>query len=154
MLNDKSHPCNEDPKYKKDNCAEDEIEKFVMKEYGCIPPFFENKENICIDETISKQVWKYWHLTKYYTNCPDPCKVMLIRATAERGADEIRKDSRVKLSFRSRVKVVESYYNYSGLSLIAEIGGYFGLFLGVSINQITHVTSMTSYIQERFQKYF
>ena len=47
MLNDKSEPCHEDPKYKRDNCVEGELEKFLMKEYGCVPPFFENKENIC-----------------------------------------------------------------------------------------------------------
>ena len=28
---------------------------------------------------------------------------------------------------------------YSGLTLIAEIGGYVGLFLGVSINQLTNL---------------
>ena len=27
--------------YNKDTCAQDEIEMFVMKEYGCTPPIFE-----------------------------------------------------------------------------------------------------------------
>ena len=34
------------------------------------------------------------------------------------------------------IKVTDEQYLYSGLSLIAEIGGYVGLFLGVSVNQI------------------
>ena len=120
-----------------------------MKEYGCTPPLFENKDKICTNETMAKQVWKYWDSTKYKTSCPDPCKVMLVRAMWM--TDKIKEDSSMRLYFRGRVKVMQSYYAYSGLTLIAEIGGYFGLFLGVSINQITYVTS---FLQERVQKYF
>ena len=148
MLNYKDEPCNEDPKYKKDNCAEDEIEKIIMKEYGCTPPFFENKANICTNETIAKQVWEYWDSKKYQTSCLDPCKLMMVRVTSME--NKSKTNSVVKLLFQQRVKVVKSYYSYSGLSLIAEIGGYFGLFLGVSINQITYVAS---FVQERVQKY-
>ena len=50
-------------------------------------------------------------------------------------------ESEMKLYFPDRVKVVKSYKIYSGLALIAEIGGYVGLFLGVSINQITVIIS-------------
>ena len=149
MLDDQSRPCNEDPNYNKDTCAQDEIQMYLMKEYGCTPPLFENKDKICTNETIAQQVWKYWESTKYKTNCTDPCKVMLVRAMWM--TDKIKKDSSTRLYFRGRVKVVKSYYAYSGLTLIAEIGGYFGLFLGVSINQITYVLS---FVQERVQKYF
>ena len=149
MLDDQSKPCNEDPNYKKDTCAEDEIQMSVMKEYGCTPPLFENKDQICTNETTAKQVWKYWESAKYKTRCLDPCKVMLVRAMWM--TDKIKKDSSMRLYFRGGVKVMKSYYAYTGLSLIAEIGGYIGLFLGVSINQITH---LASFIQERVQKYF
>ena len=150
MLNDKFEPCNEDPKYEKDNCIHNEIEKFLMKEFGCTPPHSENKENICTNETISKQVFEYWDSEKFVprTSCPDPCKVMLFRVMPM--ASKIIKYSRVKLHFQSRVKVVKSYYAYSGLTVIAEIGGYIGLFLGVSINQIPH---LILFIQELVQKY-
>ena len=147
MLNDNSEQCHEDPKYKRDNCVEGQLEKFLMKEYGCVPPFFENKENICSNETISKLVSKYWDSTKYYTNCSDPCKEMSVHATWIKNN---KQDLQAILYFQRRVKVVKSYYAYSGLSLIAEIGGYIGLFLGVSINQITY---LTSFIHERVQKY-
>ena len=122
MLDHKSGPCNEDPTYQKDDCAIGEIEKFVLKKYGCTPPFFENKGKICNNETISKQVWTYWNSKKYHTNCPDPCKVMLIRSSWIEY--KFHEDSIVRLHFRHRVKVVKSYYTYSGLTLIAEIGGY------------------------------
>ena len=41
------------------------------------------------------------------------------------------------MNFKRNIKVTEAQYLYSGLSLIAEVGGYVGLFLGVSVNQIT-----------------
>ena len=150
MLDDKSEPCIEDPKYKKDYCAQDKIEKFIMKEYGCTPPFVKNKEKICTNETIAKQVMEYWDSMKYETNCPDRCKEILIRAMWMRNKLTKNNSSQLNLYFPDRVKVVKSYYAYSGLSLIAEIGGYIGLFLGVSINQITY---LIPFIEEMVQKY-
>ena len=47
--------------------------------------------------------------------------------------------SYLSINFKENIKVNTSYYVYSGLTLIAEIGGYVGLFLGVSINQITNL---------------
>ena len=151
MLDDKSTTCNNDPKYGKDKCAQEELEKYLIKDFGCTPPFFENKEKICTNETISKQVWKYWNSKKYNTKCPDPCRAIEMIKAIEM-ENKITKNimSGLKLYFHHRGKVVKSYYAYSGLSLIAEIGGYFGLFLGVSINQITYVTS---FLQERVQNY-
>ena len=42
-----------------------------------------------------------------------------------------------KLDFDPVLKLTKGIYLYSELSLIAEIGGYVGLFLGISFNQIT-----------------
>ena len=147
MLDGKDDSCNNNPEYAKDNCAIDEIEKSVMMEYGCTPPFIGNKEKICTNEKISKQVYKYWKHAKYYTNCSAPCREIYVSAI---WTDKKTTDSKVTFKFSNRVRVIKSYYAYSSLSLIAEIGGYFGLFLGVSINQIT---CLTSFIQERVQKY-
>ena len=48
-------------------------------------------------------------------------------------------DTSLELNFENVIKVNKGYYAYSELSLIAEIGGYVGLFLGVSVNQITNL---------------
>ena len=44
----------------------------------------------------------------------------------------------VTINFEELIKVTTGKYLYSELSLIAEIGGYVGLFLGVSVNQISN----------------
>ena len=46
-------------------------------------------------------------------------------------------NGQLSINFKENIKVITSYHLYSGLSLIAEVGGYVGLFLGVSINQVT-----------------
>ena len=65
--------------------------------------------------------------------------------------EKLSEVSEVYLFFQDKVKVVKSYYVYSGLSLVAEIGGYIGLFLGVSINQIT---ILASYLKEYLKKHY
>ena len=43
--------------------------------------------------------------------------------------------SRVKIYFKSRISERRNIVTYDGVTLLAEIGGYVGLFLGISINQ-------------------
>ena len=78
------------------------------------------------------------------SDCANPCHIIMTRATdVPESKKEINlRTSKIKLEFKYRVKMVKDYHLYSGLSLLAEIGGYFGLFLGVSINQVTNVISI------------
>ena len=43
------------------------------------------------------------------------------------------------LTFQKYIKVTSTYWSYAELSLLAEVGGYVGLFLGVSVNQISDI---------------
>ena len=45
------------------------------------------------------------------------------------------------MSFHQYIKVTEAYYSYTELELIAEFGGYVGLFLGISVFDINQVFS-------------
>ena len=45
--------------------------------------------------------------------------------------------TRLVLNLNENVLVSEEVFLYSGLSLIAEVGSYIGLFLGVSVNQVS-----------------
>ena len=50
-------------------------------------------------------------------------------------------DKMLTLKFEEFIKVSVSGPSYSFLSLIAEVGGYVGLFMGVSINQTFDILS-------------
>ena len=45
--------------------------------------------------------------------------------------------TRLVFNLNENVLVSEEVFLYSGLSLIAEVGSYIGLFLGVSVNQVS-----------------
>ena len=53
----------------------------------------------------------------------------------------------VTIKFKEHIKVVEAYHLYSLLSMIAEVGGYVGLFLGISVNQIS---ALVNVVVDRF----
>ena len=67
---------------------------------------------------------------------------------------ETYKYAEVYLKFEQLIKETKSYYAYSGLSLIAEIGGYVGLFLGISINQLTVLWDILDVLLEKFYFHF
>ena len=73
-------------------------------------------------------------------NCSSPCHYITTRVRIHResvmGYVNGKRTTLLKIKMNEHIKVTEEQYLYSGLSLIAEIGGYVGLFLGVSVNQI------------------
>ena len=56
----------------------------------------------------------------------------------------------LRLYFEKYIQVSTSRWAYGWLELLAEVGGYFGLFLGVSINQIL---SMANYLVKVYKRY-
>ena len=74
-----------------------------------------------------------------YKSCFDSCTSFSISPPPFEKSYQSDEFAYVTLLFDENevIKVYESYYIYSGLSMIAEIGGYVGLFLGISVNQET-----------------
>ena len=72
--------------------------------------------------------------------CPRSCVEVYVfegeTETEEIGNQSHHQAGTLSLQFRQFVKVYKSYWAYEGLEMIAEVGGYVGLFLGVSVNQI------------------
>ena len=67
-------------------------------------------------------------------SCPYPCK---FTRTYFRDKIKLKPDhenpSSLFLRFSKFVKVSKARYSYGGLELLAELGGYVGLFLGISV---------------------
>ena len=116
-----------------------------MKEFGCTTPFGYNLDNICTDNVTGKQAFDLYDKisNKRYTmkECPYPCKFVkfLVISLEDRGID----DETFKLDFSQYIKVTEAYFSYTELELIAEFGGYVGLFLGISVFDIFRIFSKT-----------
>ena len=114
-----------------------------MKKFGCTSPFghFGYLNNICTDNVTGKQAFDMFEELDddrlYIPECPYPCDFLKLTAIPKKLRGDGEKD--LHISFGQYIKVTESYFSYTGLELIAEFGGYVGLFLGVSVFHINQV---------------
>ena len=119
-----------------------------MMEIGCTTPFGRNKSNVCNDTKNGLKAAKVSHdlsfvnITEAKRLCPKSCKYQMMIFGAykiDKSNDETAKHSYLTIKFQRFVKLSKSRYSYTILELIAEFGGYVGLFLGLSINQLSKV---------------
>ena len=120
-----------------------------MMEIGCTTPFGQNKSNVCNNTksglkaaTLSHDL-SFVNITEAKRLCPKSCKYQMMIFGAYKidksDEEETAKHSFLTIKFQRFVKLSKSRYSYTILELIAEFGGYVGLFLGLSINQLSKV---------------
>ena len=106
-----------------------------------------DKSNICTDPIkAQKASQRHKEIIKVDTEllekvCPNPClQVSSFYASQEEyhhnNEEHELAPGTLTLHYRRFIKVSETHWSYAGLSLMAEVGGYVGLFLGISVNQI------------------
>ena len=105
------------------------------------PCFGPNKDKICKDYEIGSKVMELYNGTmqKNIDNCYSPC---LFTSTIITKTDDFWGNGLVRISTFENIVVKEAYHLYSILSMIAEVGGYVGLFLGVSVNQVSRLVNV------------
>ena len=116
----------------------------LHKILGCIAPFSNiRKYEIC--KNITKRVLASDLRKKVSSanSCKHSCTYTSIEVRNVEEKKRGKQGSVLTLLFHEKIKKIESFYLYSGLSLLAEIGGYVGLFLGVSVVQITKIINFS-----------
>ena len=123
-----------------------------MDLHGCTSSFIPNKDDIRKDMENGTAVMKMYKriFDDHGYNCISPCSFVTTRAI--KSEDKTQKKVKVNgeyvsnsymvISLKENIKMTEAHMLYSLLSMIAEIGGYVGLFLGVSVKQITVLTEL------------
>ena len=139
LLPRKNHNCNESQNYLRDVCAEEKVREKSMAKYGCTHPFGNFKDHICTLKDKSQEVFalfETWFVTQHSGNyrkqCGEPCTSITTKM-AKIGTEKYDENhALLRCRFAEHIKVISAFYAYSTLSLIAEIGGHVGLFLGIS----------------------
>ena len=144
VLNYEGQPCN--PTFTRDDCVYDYIFQNLTKTIGCTTPFLNDKSRICTQQSKAVKAMDIESeiiLNRRYLNkiCPRSCvEVHANFGSVEKYHAEESTEYFVKgnltLDFHQFVKISTSFWAYDEIELIAEVGGYVGLFLGVSVNQV------------------
>ena len=134
----------------RDDCIKKYMENETLTKVGCTTPFIGNSLKICTDQKKAKNALQlYEHLKRKAVldkvhQCPKPCKFYMIdfgRSSATEMDDTEGKESSLKIKFRKYIKHSKVKYTYQGLEMFAEVGGYLGLLLGMSLNQLPSLIS-------------
>ena len=149
--------CNDDEKYSQDICNDEAIERDLLKKFGCTSPFGPNKTKICTKQDEGRKANDIFSAMNKNPigDCYHPCNFSTIALSESKSKIRSKslknivldkmcnsanmESSLVELHFKEIIKFTKAYQAYSPLSLIAEIGGYVGLFLGVSVNMVTNL---------------
>ena len=118
-------------------------------EIGCTTPYNPDKSNICLEQNQANQAMNIFdditiqNQTKARKLCPRPCQQYIIGFSNKEISwrNSIRPPT-LRMEFPKYIRVSSSSYSYTLLELLAEVGGYVGLFLGVSINQISDLLTI------------
>ena len=141
MLDYNGQYCEKKPYYDRDKCNEAALLKESMEKVGCTWPFLKNKTRICTEKDAAKKAQEIAKMGWKIPICPSPCKYLKVLDIP--GRQGTGSKTNIRFYFPESIKIHKAYYVYDELSLIAEIGGYVGLFLGWTIYQITNLFDLS-----------
>ena len=124
----------------------------MTESFGCTTPFVKNISNICANRTLAKLAYdRHIDIQNGISDnldkvCPMSCLLVTSQFkshneayTGNEESEYYKSNGQLELNFQQFIKVTEAFWSYSRLSLIAEVGGYVGLLLGISVNQAHNV---------------
>ena len=151
--------CHPDPSFNRDECVTKQlldvksihfknvirIETFFslqnsIKLFGCIPPALGDYGLPTCKNGSEYSMREVDQLI----NCPEACTKYTMRVQSEvlRGEGPAGPYPKLTIKFKKQITVTYDQYSYIWLNLVAEVGGYVGLFLGFSVFQLTDLTEV------------
>ena len=116
------------------------MDNYFKKNYGCIFSLLTNKlnETHCILENSHHKTYISVRYKYFRDFCITPCKKMRVQFAGHDNTDPNGYDNEgyVKFYIKDEIEIKKSRFSYTEVSLLAEVGGYVGLLLGVSLMDI------------------
>ena len=138
-----------------DDCVHDYAEKAMMNKANCSALFFDQKETVCRNFSDGQRAFQayveaFWSQNMRTRICRLPCHFydvdikfqtyhQLLEGFLTAPMEERMTDASVNIQIPSMVQVAETSYSYDLSSLIAEVGGWLGLFIGILVYAIISV---------------
>ena len=97
--------------------------------------YFRNQNTRICSRNVSKSAVEEYLKQRYtkYNSCSKPCTVVDIQSTLVSKSKSESSNPRLMFMFGKTVAVSRDVLAYSSLNLVAELGGYLGLTLGLSL---------------------
>lgn len=135
--------CVGDLDYHKHDCLSQKIYKESMKKVNCTLPVGSFKDHICSNEKDALEALEilrnvFWNTT----DCLPPCHYVSSTISSSYLAKVNAEDSKLTLFFTKDIKHNISSLAYGQWQLLADVGGFVGLFLGLSVFDLRIVFGM------------
>ena len=115
-----------------------------MQEIGCTVPFFKNKDHICNDTEKAEKALEFYKKMMHkhdFKECLKPCHYLKAYLILSQYVEN-QQFRHVMLKFGDDgIQVTSAFEAYGELSLFADIGGYVGMFLGLSFSQLSDLSN-------------
>ena len=157
----------------RDNCIYSAVSQEALTNLGCTSPYGPDKSNICTDTEKAHMADDIFNnisadnVSLANELCPKSCRNLMFSFGRfkddyiEENAHDYNYDyseqnahGYISISFEKFIKVSRSKFSYNVLELVAEVGGYVGLFLGVSVNQFADLIKSSFSKWNSFRKKF
>lgn len=139
-------PCSTEMDYAFDDCMSQEVVDKLVSRHGCSLPYLPSDGNspICDPTNVELREAAFKDYDFFTSNgqkqlCDRPCSTMEVFSGLP--VDGVTENglAQMKMYLKSTTKIKRMVLDYTIISMIAEIGGYTGLLLGISFVNITRV---------------
>lgn len=139
MMNKLTYPCvpiEDDEKYHFDDCQQDFVYEKLVTELGCGVPWMsqftkENASHKVCEIRLSAKASDLYDMSMKLATCRQPCCTMEVDMTNKFTTDT-KNDTSLEIRFPPTIKEYKEIEIYALYNMLAELGGYLGMFLGVS----------------------
>ena len=117
------------------------MDYYFLETHGCVFPHLTNNpnENKCILNSAQRVTFQSSRIKYFNDFCPMPCENMKVNFAGHDSINHngVENEAYVRFYIKDEIQVKKSRLSYTEVSLLAEVGGYVGLLLGVSLMDIS-----------------